>query len=72
MGKAAHLYTKEIRGDQGDHGGRSPFVLISMITPVLAGSSGPRICREVRSPGDGRHREPRQASAVTLTCLRMR
>jgi hypothetical protein len=65
MRKATHLYTKEIRGDRGDHGGRSPFVLISMITPVLAGSSGLRICRGVRSPGDGRHQEPRQASAIT-------
>jgi hypothetical protein len=51
--------------DQGDHGGRSSFVLISMITSVLAEASGPRICQGVRSPGDGRHREPRQASAVT-------
>jgi hypothetical protein len=43
MGKATRLYTNEIRGDRGDHDGRSLFVLISMIILVLAGSSGPRI-----------------------------
>jgi hypothetical protein len=33
--------------------------------PLLAGSSGPRICHEGTELGDGRHREPRQVSAVT-------
>jgi hypothetical protein len=66
MEEATLLSIKGIRGDQGDHGGRSPFVLISMITPVLAGFSGLRICHEVWNPGDGRHRKPRQASAITL------
>jgi hypothetical protein len=47
MEEATLLSTKGIRDDQGDHGGRSSFVLISMITPVLAGSSGLRICRGV-------------------------
>jgi hypothetical protein len=66
MKEATLLSTKEIRDDQGDHGGRGSFVLINMISLFLAGSSGLRICRGVRSPDDGRHRKPRQASAVTL------
>jgi hypothetical protein len=65
MEEATLLSTKGICGDQGDHDDQSPSALINMITFALAGSSGPRICRGVRSPGDGRHREPRQASAVT-------
>jgi hypothetical protein len=39
IGKAARLYTKEIRDDQSDHGDRRSSALISMIIPVLAGSS---------------------------------
>jgi hypothetical protein len=34
-------------------------------SPVLAGSSGSRFCWGVAELGDGRHRKPRQASAVT-------
>jgi hypothetical protein len=64
MEEATLLSTKEIRGDRSDHGGRSSFVLITLITRVLAGSSGPRIRRGGTELGDGRHREPRQASAV--------
>jgi hypothetical protein len=37
--------------------------------PLLAGSSGPRICHEGTELGDGRHQEPRQISAVTLSPL---
>jgi hypothetical protein len=44
MEEATPLSTKEIHDDQGDHGGRGSFILISMISPFLAGSSGPRIC----------------------------
>jgi hypothetical protein len=65
MGKAARLYTKEIRGDQGDRG---PPVPISMISPSWQGPLGPRIRQGVWSPGDGRHQEPRQASTVTKVC----
>jgi hypothetical protein len=43
MGKATRLYTKEIRGDQGDHGDRASPALTAMITPVLAGSSWPEV-----------------------------
>jgi hypothetical protein len=60
-----HAYTKEIRGDQGDHGDRASPALIPMITPVLAGSSGPRFCRGDAELGDGRHRKPHQAKSPT-------
>jgi hypothetical protein len=65
MGKATHLYIKKIRDDQSDHNDQGSSVLISMINsswqgPLARGSAG-----WVRSPGDGRHWEPRQASAVT-------
>jgi hypothetical protein len=33
--------------------------------PLLAGSSGLRICREGTKLDDGRHQEPRQVSAIT-------
>jgi hypothetical protein len=34
------------------------------------GPLGPRFCRGVAELGDGRHREPRQASAVThVKCI---
>jgi hypothetical protein len=69
MGKAARLYIKEIRGDQGGHDDQSPFILISMITSVLVGSSGLRICHRVWNPDDGHHQEPRQASAIILSPL---
>jgi hypothetical protein len=35
MGKAAHLYTKEIRGGRTDHGDRSSVVVIILITSRL-------------------------------------
>jgi hypothetical protein len=44
MEEATLLSTKEIRSDQGDHDDQGSFVLISMINPLLAGSSGLRIC----------------------------
>jgi hypothetical protein len=44
MEEATLLSTKEIRDDQGDHGDWGSFILISMINPLLVGSSGPRIC----------------------------
>jgi hypothetical protein len=66
MKEATLLSIKEIHGDQGDHGGRGSFILISTISPFLAGSSGSRICQGVRSPNDGRYQKPRQASAITL------
>jgi hypothetical protein len=69
MGKTARLYTKEIRGDQGDHGDRGSSVLISMINPSWQGPLTRGSVGWVQSPGDGRHREPRQASAVTLSPL---
>jgi hypothetical protein len=59
MGKATRLYTKEIRGDQGDHDDRASPALIIMITPVLVGSSDLRFCQGVVELGDGRHQEPR-------------
>jgi hypothetical protein len=69
MRKAARLYTKEIRvievieRDHFDHdwGGRAH----SARSPVLAGSSWPEVLPRVVELGDGRHREPCQASAVT-------
>jgi hypothetical protein len=33
--------------------------------PLLAGSSGLRICHEGMEPSDGHHQEPRQVSAIT-------
>jgi hypothetical protein len=55
MRKATRLYIKEIHGDQSDYDDQTSSILISMIDSVLAGSSGLRICQEVRSPGDGHH-----------------
>jgi hypothetical protein len=47
MRKAVHLYIKEIHDDQGDHSGQGSFILISMISPNLIGSSSLRICQGV-------------------------
>jgi hypothetical protein len=47
MGKATLLSTKGIRDDQNDHDDQSLFVLINMITSVLIGFLGLRICHEV-------------------------
>jgi hypothetical protein len=65
MEEATLLSTKEIRGDQGDHVGQGPSVLISMINPSWQGPLARGSAGWARSPGVGRHREPRQASAVT-------
>jgi hypothetical protein len=43
MRKAARLYIKEICGDQGDHDDRASPALITMITPILIGSSWPEV-----------------------------
>jgi hypothetical protein len=37
--KAVRLYIKKIHNDQGDHSDQRLFTLISMIIPVLTGSS---------------------------------
>jgi hypothetical protein len=47
MEEATLLSTKGIRDDQGGHDDQSSSVLINMITSVLAGSSGLRICHGV-------------------------
>jgi hypothetical protein len=46
MRKAAHLYIKEICGDQDDHGDQASLALITMITPILTGSSWPEVLPE--------------------------
>jgi hypothetical protein len=65
MGKATRLYTKEIRGveviEAIEPARRGHFDHF----PSWQGTLGPRFCRWVAELGDGRHREPRQASAVT-------
>jgi hypothetical protein len=66
MEEATLLSTKEIRGDQGDHGGRGPSVPISTISPSWQGPLARGSAGGIRSPGDGRHLEPRQASAITV------
>jgi hypothetical protein len=42
--EATLLSTKEIRGNQGDHGDQGSSILINMINPLLVGSSDLRIC----------------------------
>jgi hypothetical protein len=59
MGKAARLYTKEIRVVE--------VVELAQLDHLSwQGPLGPRFCRWVAELGDGRHREPRQASVVTI------
>jgi hypothetical protein len=47
MKEATLLSIKGIHNDQSDHDDQSPFILINMITSILAGSSGSRICHRV-------------------------
>jgi hypothetical protein len=65
MRKVVRLYIKEIHSDQSDYGDQDSLILISMIIPSW---QDPLAWESTRAQDldDGRHQEPRQASAVTL------
>jgi hypothetical protein len=43
MGKAVHLYIKEICGGRGDHDDQNLIIMITLITSILVGSSRPKV-----------------------------